>query len=297
MNFQAAAQALAVGALSRPVFAPSSFAQTYPSQKRHRHRRIPGWRASPTSSPSGFHQPDVPLKQSVVTENRGGAGGAISPLRRRWPAPGAGRHVARDNIGSGRYNITASKNQGFEQNVDSRPGRLRRHQPRRDRGASEQSGQGPEMSSSPTPRPKASPAAAPAWHRPADRRRVFLPGGRQCEVCARAVPGGAPAITATLGNHVDALVLTLAAGGAANFQSGKLRGLGVASDKPEFGDPPMCRPMARWSPECHSVRGSASSRPPRRSDAVGTSSTPEINAVMQEPDSLEKLARPVSIRW
>ena len=42
--------------------------------------------------------------------------------------------------------------------------------------------------------------------------------------------GGAPAITATLGNHVDSLVLTLPPV-TPHIRSGALRGIGVASDK------------------------------------------------------------------
>ena len=42
--------------------------------------------------------------------------------------------------------------------------------------------------------------------------------------------GGAPAITAALGNHVDAIVLTLPPV-TPHIRSGTLRGLGVASDK------------------------------------------------------------------
>src|SRR3990167_2635636 len=42
--------------------------------------------------------------------------------------------------------------------------------------------------------------------------------------------GGAPAITAALGNHVDALVLSLPPV-VPQILNGKLRGLGVASDK------------------------------------------------------------------
>ena len=48
--------------------------------------------------------------------------------------------------------------------------------------------------------------------------------------------GGAPAITATLGNHVDALVLTLPPS-TPHIRSGALRGLGVASDNAQQGDP------------------------------------------------------------
>ena len=43
--------------------------------------------------------------------------------------------------------------------------------------------------------------------------------------------GGAPAIAATIGNQVDLMATTLGGGAAAQVASGKLKGLGVASDK------------------------------------------------------------------
>jgi len=43
--------------------------------------------------------------------------------------------------------------------------------------------------------------------------------------------GGAPAINATLGNQIDLLATTLGGGAAAQVKAGKLKGLGLASDK------------------------------------------------------------------
>ena len=43
--------------------------------------------------------------------------------------------------------------------------------------------------------------------------------------------GGAPAITATIGNQIDLMATTLGGGAAAQIASGKLKGLGVASAK------------------------------------------------------------------
>ena len=53
------------------------------------------------------------------------------------------------------------------------------------------------------------------------------------KIAAVHVPfqGGAPAITATIGNQVDLLATTLGGGAAAQIASGKLKGLGVASAK------------------------------------------------------------------
>jgi tripartite-type tricarboxylate transporter receptor subunit TctC len=43
--------------------------------------------------------------------------------------------------------------------------------------------------------------------------------------------GGAPAMNATLGNQIDLLATTLGGGGAAQVAAGKVRGLGLASEK------------------------------------------------------------------
>lgn len=43
--------------------------------------------------------------------------------------------------------------------------------------------------------------------------------------------GGAPAMNATLGNQIDLLATTLGGGGAAQVAAGKIRGLGLASEK------------------------------------------------------------------
>jgi len=53
------------------------------------------------------------------------------------------------------------------------------------------------------------------------------------KVSATHVPfqGGAPAIAATIGGQVDVLATTLGGGAAGQVASGKLKGLGVASDK------------------------------------------------------------------
>jgi len=53
------------------------------------------------------------------------------------------------------------------------------------------------------------------------------------KVPAQPIPfqGGAPAISATIGNQVDLLATTLGGGAAAQIAGGKLKGLGVAADK------------------------------------------------------------------
>jgi tripartite-type tricarboxylate transporter receptor subunit TctC len=53
------------------------------------------------------------------------------------------------------------------------------------------------------------------------------------KVPAQQIPfqGGAPAISATIGNQVDMMATTLGGGAAAQIAGGKLKGLGIAADK------------------------------------------------------------------
>jgi tripartite-type tricarboxylate transporter receptor subunit TctC len=53
------------------------------------------------------------------------------------------------------------------------------------------------------------------------------------KVPAQHIPfqGGAPAISATIGNQIDVLATTLGGGAAAQMAGGKLKGLGIAADK------------------------------------------------------------------
>ena len=75
--------------------------------------------------------------------------------------------------------------------------------------------------------------------------------------------GGAPAINATIGNQVDLMATTLGGGAAAQIAGGKLKGLGVAAENaPRWCR--TCRPMpSRVSRASPRQPGSASSRPPR----------------------------------
>ena len=53
------------------------------------------------------------------------------------------------------------------------------------------------------------------------------------KIPAQHIPfqGGAPAISATIGNQIDLLATTLGGGAAAQIAGGKLKGLGIAADK------------------------------------------------------------------
>ena len=100
--------------------------------------------------------------------------------------------------------------------------------------------------------------------------------------------GGAPAITATLGNHVDALVLTLPPV-VPQIVQGKLRGLGVASEKRNSAIPDVPTYGEMGYPGVYSGSWVAFFAPAKTPDAVVSKLNSEINALMAEPDSLEKL--------
>ena len=102
--------------------------------------------------------------------------------------------------------------------------------------------------------------------------------------------GGAPAITATLGNHVDALVLTLPPA-TPHIRSGALRGIGVASDKRNSAIPDVPTYGEMGYPECLFGLVGRLLRAGQDAGRRGEKLNAEINAVMKEPDSLEKLAK------
>ena len=100
--------------------------------------------------------------------------------------------------------------------------------------------------------------------------------------------GGAPAITAVLGNHVDALVLTLPPT-VPQIVQGKMRGFGVASDKRNSAIPDVPTYGEMGFPGVFSGSWVAVFAPGKTPDAVVTKLNAEINTVMKEPDALEKL--------
>jgi tripartite-type tricarboxylate transporter receptor subunit TctC len=102
--------------------------------------------------------------------------------------------------------------------------------------------------------------------------------------------GGAPAITATLGNHVDSLVLTLPPV-TPHIKSGALRGLGVASEKRNSAIPDVPTYGEMGYPNVYSQSWVGFFAPAKTPDAVVQQLNTEINGLMKEPDSLEKIAK------
>jgi len=228
---------------------------------------------------------DGRLKQNVVVENRGGAGGNIAAKAVVNAAPDGYTLLA--TTSGLAANLTASKNRGFEQGdlrpvafVAISPDVIAVHpsNPAKDLKefianaklnsftyGSAGVGTGPHI------------GAEYFFQEIAKVKHVHVP-----------FQGGAPAITATLGNHVDALVLTLPPT-VPQIVQGKLRGLGVASDKRNSAIPDVPTYGEMGFPDVYSGSWVAFFAPAKTPDTVVNKLNAEINALMQEPDSLEKL--------
>lgn len=227
------------------------------------------------------------LKQSFIVENRGGAGGNIAA--KTVAGAQADGYVLLATTTALAVNITASKTKGFEAS-DLRPVAI--------------------VAISPDVI-----AVNPA--NPAKNLKEFIANGKDksftygsagvgtgpyvgaeyffkevTKVKYVQVPfqGGAPAITAVLGNHVDAIALTLPPV-TPHIKSGALRGLGVAAPKRNAAIPDVPTYAEMGYPGVTSQSWVGFFAPAKTSDAVVAKLNTEINAVMKEPDSQEKIAK------
>jgi tripartite-type tricarboxylate transporter receptor subunit TctC len=287
MNFRAAAQALASGAIVAAGFAQPSFAQTYPSQNVTVMVAFPAGGLADMIGRLVSTKLESRLKQSFVVENRSGAGGNIAAKTTAAAAPdGYTLLVTTSGLAA---NMTASKNKGFEQSdlrpvafVAISPDVIAIHpsNPAKDlkqfiANAKEKSftygsagvGTGPQI------------GAEYFFKEVAKVKYVHVP-----------FQGGPPAITATLGNHVDSLVLTLPPV-TPHIRSGALRGIGVASDKRNSAIPDVPTYGEMGYPNVYSASWVAFFAPAKTPDAVVEKLHAEINALMKEPDSLDKIAK------
>ncbi|AMN45337.1 Bug family tripartite tricarboxylate transporter substrate binding protein [Rhodoplanes sp. Z2-YC6860] len=275
---------LAVAAMAASLALPAA-AQTYPSQNINLYVAFPAGGLADIIARLVSSKLDVRLKQSVVVENRPGAGGNIAAKAVANAAPDGYTLLA--TTSGLAANLTASKSRGFEQS-DLRPIAfvafspdviaVNPSNPAKDlkefiANAKEKSftygsagvGTGPQI------------GAEYFFQEVAKVKYVHVP-----------FQGGPPAITATLGNHVDALVLTLPPT-VPQILQGKLRGLGVASDKRNTAIPDVPTYGEMGFPNVYSGSWVAFFAPGKTPDAIIAKLNTEINALMAEPDSLEKL--------
>jgi tripartite-type tricarboxylate transporter receptor subunit TctC len=287
INFRAAAQALAVGAIAAAGFAQPSFAQTYPSQNVTVIVAFPAGGLADMIGRLVSTKLESRLKQSFVVENRSGAGGNIAAKTTAGAAPdGYTLLVTTSGLAA---NMTASKNKGFEQSdlrpvafVAISPDVIAIHPSNPAKNLKEFIANAKEKSFTY--------GSAGVGTGPQIGAEYFFKEVAKVKYVHVPFQGGPPAITATLGNHVDSLVLTLPPV-TPHIRSGALRGIGVAADKRNSAIPDVPTYGEMGYPNVYSASWVAFFAPAKTPDAVVEKLNAEINALMKEPDSLDKLAK------
>ena len=224
------------------------------------------------------------LGHTVVVENRGGAGGNLAAKSVSGAAPD-GYTILATTTGLA-VNETATKNKGFSVDdlrpvaiVAFSPDVLAVHpsNPAKDLKEFMQR-QGEELH---------------LWQR---RRRDRPHIGAEyffrevAKVQAVHVPftGGAPAVTSAIGNHVDAIVLTLPTV-VPPITQGLLRGIGLASATRNAAVPNVPTYGEMGFPDVYSGSWVGFFAPAKTPDAVVAKLNAEINAIMKEPEAQQKL--------
>jgi tripartite-type tricarboxylate transporter receptor subunit TctC len=288
MMFRDGLRTLAAGALIAAslisVAAPAA-AQTYPSQNVNVIVAFPAGGLADIIGRLVSSKLEARLKQGFVVENRGGAGGNLAAKAVAGAAPdGYTLLVTTSGLAA---NLTASKNRGFEQSdlkpvafIAISPDVLAVHPSNPAKDLKEFIANAKTKSFTY--------GSAGAGTGPQIGAEYFFKEVAKVNYVHVPFQGGAPAITAVLGNHVDALVLTLPPT-VPQIVQGKMRGLGVASDKRNSAIPDVPTYGEMGFPGVFSGSWVAVFAPGKTPDAVVTRLNMEINTVMKEPDALEKL--------
>ena len=285
--FRAAACTLAVTAFSICGLAQPSFAQSYPSQNVTMVVAFPAGGLADIIGRLVATKLGDRLKHSFVVENRGGAGGNIAAKAVAGATPdGYTLLVTTSGLAA---NLTASKNRGFEQ-TDLRPVAFVAYSP--DVLAVHPSNPAKDLKTFlATAKEKSfTYASAGPGTGPQIGAEYFFKEIAKVQYIHVPFQGGAPAITALLGNHVDSIVLTLPPT-TSHIRSGALRGLGVASDKRNKAIPDVPTYGEMGYPNVIIGSWVGIFAPAKTPDAVVDKLNAEINALLKDADSLEQLAK------
>jgi len=108
---------------------------------------------------------------------------------------------------------------------------------------------------------------------------------------AQMIPfqGGAPAINATIGNQVDLMATTLGGGAAAQIAGGKLKGLGIAADKRAAVTPNVPTYAEQGFPGFAAASWVGFFAPAKTDPKILATLNSAINAIVQTPEVRKKL--------
>ena len=101
--------------------------------------------------------------------------------------------------------------------------------------------------------------------------------------------GGAPAINARLGNQIDILATTLGGGAAAQIKGGKLKGLGIAADKRAAVVPDVPTYGEQGFPLFQAASWVGIFAPAKTDPAIVAKLNAAVQEVLNEPATQEKL--------
>jgi tripartite-type tricarboxylate transporter receptor subunit TctC len=223
------------------------------------------------------------LAHTVVVENRGGAGGNLAAKAVSGAAPDG--HTILATTTSLAVNETATRHKGFSADelravaiVAFSPDVLAVHpsNPAKDLREFVKSGKSFTYGS------------AGVGTGPHIGAEYFF--REVAKVPALHVPftGGAPAVAAAVGNHVDAIVLTLPTV-VPPMTQGLLRGIGLASATRNSAVPDVPTYGEMGYPNVYSGSWVGFFAPAKTPDAIVAKLNAEINAIMQEPQAQQKL--------
>ena len=223
------------------------------------------------------------LAHTVVVENRGGAGGNLAAKAVSGAAPDG--HTILATTTSLAVNETATRHKGFSADdlravaiVAFSPDVLAVHpsNPAKDLREFVKSGKSFTYGS------------AGVGTGPYIGAEYFFREVAKVQALHVPFTGGAPAVAAAVGNHVDAIVLTLPTV-VPPMTQGLLRGIGLASATRNSAVPDVPTYGEMGFPNVYSGSWVGFFAPAKTPDAIVAKLNAEINAIMQEPQAQQKL--------
>ena len=285
LAFRPTWRALLLAAIAVPVLTQPAAAQSYPSQNVTVLVAFAAGGIADVVARLVGAKLSERLGQTVVVENRGGAGGNLAARAVSTAAPDGYTILATTSALA--VNDTASRNKGYATEdlrtvalVAMSPDVLAVHpsNPAKDlrefiAAAKDKSftygsagvGTGPHI------------GAEYFFREVAKVKSVHVP-----------FTGGAPAVTAAIGNHVDAIVLTLPTV-TPQITQGGLRGLGLASPTRNAAVPNVPTYSEMGFPGVYSGSWVGFFAPAKTPDAVVAKLNAEINQILKEPEAQQRL--------
>jgi tripartite-type tricarboxylate transporter receptor subunit TctC len=283
--FRPARRALLLAALALPAVAPPATAQTYPSQNVTVLVAFAAGGIADVIARLVAGKLSERLGQTVVVENRGGAGGNLAARAVASAAPDGTTILATTSALA--VNDTASSNKGYVTEdlrvvaiVAMSPDVLAVHpsSPAKDLRAFIAAGRDKSFTY----------GSAGVGTGPHIGAEYFFREVAKVKAVHVPFTGGAPALTAAIGNHVDALVLVLPTVTPQIMQGG-LRGLGLASATRNAAVPGVPTYGEMGFPNVYSGSWVGFFAPAKSPDAVVAKLNAEINLILMQPDAQQRL--------